>query len=67
MEEKVVIADRTLLALTCFELHFLQKNGGEGCHHGQALVLSFPTKEWRTRMSCWTGPLNSLRMGDNLS
>ena len=56
MEEKVVIADRTLLALSCFELHFLQKNGGEGCHRGQALVLHFPIKEWGRRMSSWTGP-----------
>ena len=56
MEEKVVIADRTLLALNCFDVHFLQKNGGEGCHRGQALVSRFPTKEWGRRMSPWTGP-----------
>ena len=38
--------------------YFLQKNGGEGCHPGQDLVVSslFPTKEWRKRMSCRTGP-----------
>ena len=61
MEEKDVMVDRPLFHT------FLQKNGGEGCHRGQALGLWFPTKEWRTRMSCWTGPLNSLRTGDNFS
>ena len=35
MEEKDVILDRTLF---CFGVHFLQKNGGGGCHHGQDLV-----------------------------
>ena len=65
MEEEDVIKDRTLFALcfisykrmeekdvmvdrhSCYD--FLQKNGGEGCRRGQALVLWFPTKEWRTR------------------
>ena len=42
--------------LVYVEFHFLQKNGGEGCHRGQVLVLSFPIKEWRRRMSSWTGP-----------
>ncbi len=50
MEEKDVTVDRPLFQ------DFLQKNGGEGCHRGQVLVLWFPTKEWRRRMSSWTGP-----------
>ena len=32
MEEKDVMRDRSLL------LGFLQKNGGKGCHTGQALI-----------------------------
>ena len=32
MEEKDVILDRVLFAVS---FHFLQKNGGEGCHHYQ--------------------------------
>ena len=54
MEEKVVITDRTFLGLNFISYKrmgekdvimdrplcngFLQKNGGEGCHRGQALV-----------------------------
>ena len=43
-------------------IFFLQKNGGAGCHRGQDLVglkllwSSFPTKEWRKRLSLGTGP-----------
>ena len=50
MEEEGVTVDRSLL------LGFLEKNGGRGCHGGQVLIAWFPTKEWRIRMSCRTGP-----------
>ena len=61
MEEKNVMPDRTLL------LDHTQENEGKGCRTGQDLVAWFPTKEWRKRMSCRTGPcclVSYRRMGE---